>query len=803
MWSYVRLLPIVALSLACNKIDRLLEGTDVYDGTLSVAVASPSVTLAQGKELTFTATVTRTGTLKTDATLSVEGAPQGVNVTIGAATTSGQLTTANVTLRVAAGAQIGNYLLTVRARAEPSAVGAALLTLTVTAAPAFTLSVSATELTIVRGGVAPIGVKFARTNFAEPIALALGGAGGVAASFQANPTAGDSTAGTISIAPSASPGAYPVTLRATASGVTEQTAQLTVTVTSDPIQVIASPRVSVGQGNTTQVPVVVNRSSYSGAVSLTAENLPEGVTGTFDPASPTGASATLALNVVPTASPGASLVRVRGKGTGVPDATATIELVVTPVNVSLSATPREVSVFQGGSATLTTLKLVRTGFSGAVELSVEGAPSGLSVVVPPLKATDDSVTVSITASEGVTPGQYDVTIRGAPPGFPLNGSTPATVSVSVRAAPPGGGNVILDWSRCAAPNWVAYSDGSATWLQAPVASGVSRFTIASSRGGIAYVEGGSIVTVRFGLQAEFIDKPLDMCTAGIPTKNVTGSVSFGAQLDQMAFSMGGATASATGGSSSFTLVGVQDGPQDLVGWGQLALFGRRGILRRDVNLPSGASLGVLDPLGIEAFVPEPASMTLGGVAQGDQTSHTMYYMTTPACVPNLLYQVTFSSMLGVPSGIQRETDYHRVSFVATAGARQRTANLTFHTISNRSLTLPPVPSVPFVTPFAGAPYRRLQAFINTLAAAYNGMATLRYNDGSSRTMSVSASAGYVAAAGSTLAMPSFSGVSGWVNNYAIDANASGTWVVSLDGSTPGPTCSDGKITYLTTQSGRF
>jgi hypothetical protein len=491
-----------------------------------------------------------------------------------------------------------------------------------------------------------------------------------------------------------------------------------------------------------------------------------------------------------------------GTGNGAPDATATIDLVVTPVNVSLSATPRELSVFQGSSASLTTLKIVRTGFTGPVELS-QDVPPGLSVVVPSAKATDDSVTVSVSATASATPGQYDITIRGAPPGFPLSGSTAATISVSVRAAPPGGGNVILDWSRCAPPDWVAYVDGAGQWAQAPVASGVARFTIASSRGGIAYVEGGAIVSVRFGLQAEFIEKPLDMCPAPVPTKNIIGSVSFGTQLDQMTFVMGGASAPATGASPNFTLAGVKDGPQDLLGWGQLALFGRRGIIRRDVNLASGESVGVLDPMGIEAFVPEPASLSILGIGQGDQLSHIMYYLTTPACVANVLYQATFTSMLGVPSGIQRETDYHMVSLVATSGQRQRTANLTFHTISNRSLTLPPIPSTPTVSSISGSPYRRLQAFVNTLAAAYNGNVMLRYNDGSTRTMSVSASAAYVAAAGSTLTMPNFSGVSGWVNNYAVDANASGTWVVSLDGATTGSTCSEGKITYLTTQTGRY
>ena len=803
MWSYARLLPIVALSLACNKIDRLLEGTDVYDGSLAVAVASPTVTLAQGKEITFAATVTQTGTLKTASALSVEGVPQGVNVTIGTPSTSGNLTTIGVTLKVAAGAQVGSYLLTVRARAEPSAVAAALLTLTVTAAPAFTLSVSSTELRITHGGIAPLGVKFARTNLTEPITLALSGSGGVAASFQANPVSGDSTAATISVPASTAPGTYPVTLRATATGVPDQSAQLSVIVTSDPIQLIASPRVSVGQGATTQVPIVVNRSGYSGAVSLTVENLPSGVTGTFDPASPPGGTSTLSLVVAPTASPGAYSVRLTGAGTGVPDATATIELVVTPVNVSLSASPRELSVFQGSSASLTTVKIVRTGFTGPVALSVEGAPPGISVVVPSAKATDDSVTANVTAAASASPGRYDVTIRGAPPGFPLSGSTAAAFSVTVRAAPPGGGNVILDWSRCAPPDWVAYIDGAGEWAQAPVASGVARFTIASSRGGIAYVEGGAIVAVRFGLQAEFIDKPLDMCPAPVQTKNIIGSVSFGTQLDQMSFVMGGASATASGSSPHFTLAGVKDGPQDLLGWGQLSLFGRRGILRRDVDLASGESVGVLDPLGIEAFVPEPASLSINGTVQGDQLSHIMYYMTTPACVANVLYQATFTSMLGVPSGIQRETDYHMVSLVATAGSRQRTANLTFHTIANRSITLPPIPSVPAVSSIPGSSYRRLQAFVNTLAQAYNGNVMLRYNDGSTRTMSVSASAAYVAIAGSTLIMPNFSGVSGWLNNYAVDPNASGTWVVSLDGATQGPACSEGKVSYLTTQTGRF
>jgi hypothetical protein len=799
-----RLLVLAAIAIAgCQKFDRLLEGTDVYDGTLAVGVSSPNVTIAQGRQFAFTTTVTQTGQLRDAITISVEGAPIGLTATVSDAATSGQRTTATVTLVAGASVTVGNYLLTIRARSGPQVNAATILPITITQAPAFTLNVSSNTLRIARGGIAPLGVKLQRTNLSTPIALALSGTGGISASFGANPIAGDSTSGTISVPAATAPGTYTVSLRATTDSVGERTAQLTVIVTADPLQVIVGERLTTAQGSTVAIPVIVNHPGSGGAITLTADNLPPGASATFDPSMPTGSMATMSLQVSPATPPGVYVVSVRGSATGLGETSTTLELNVTAVSIALSVAPREISVFQGGAAATSSLRLTRTGYVGAVTLAFENAPAGLSIVAQPPALTADSGSVVLQASSLTQPGQYDVTIRATPSGFPATTSSTAIIAVTVRSAPPGGGNVTLDWSRCAEPDWVAYQDGTAAWAQAPVASGVARFQISSARGAIAYVEAGSTVTARFGLQAEFTAKPLDMCPVVQGNKSVSGSVSLNSTVDQMAFRLGGGSASATGVASAFTIGGIDPGTHDLIGWGQLGVFGRRGIIRRDLNLPSGSSLGTLDPLGIESFVPVTASLAAGGIAVGEQTAHSMSYLTTEACTPNLLYQATGTAMLGVPTGIQRPTDYHMVNLSATLGSRQRTATMTFKTLANATLALPPIPPTPNVVAAANAPYRRLSALFGSLSAIYNGSVTLRYNDGSSRTMTVIASAAYLAGTTIQVAMPLFSGVSGWRDSYAVDAAATGTWVATLDGATPGPTCSEGKISYLATQSGRY
>jgi hypothetical protein len=804
MRRIARLFALVLLAASCQKFDRLLEGADPFDGSLAVAVPPGTVTAPLGSEQVFTATVTRRGEFKSDVALTIDGLPSGVTATISTTTSSGLLTTATVTIRVGSSAKIGNYVLTVRAHAEPSTSASTLLSLAITETPSFALTPSASSFTIARGGVAPITIDVARTNLTAPISLALTGAAGITATFTPNPITADAATGTISVPATAPTGTAQVTLRGTAAGASDQSINLSINVIADPLQLIAPATATAGQGSTLTLPIVINRGSYSGAVTWSAQGLPTGTLAAFSPTSATGGTATVALAVGATTAPGVYQIRLIGSGSGVPDATATVELTVTAASIAIAIDPTAVSVFQSGTGANAKLRVTRTGFTGNVMLAFEGAPIGVTLSAQPAVVDGDSTIITVAASTAATPAQFDVTIRATPAGFPASASKTATLNVTVRAAPPGGGNVLLDWSRCAAPDWVAYQDATGPWTQAPVAGGVARFSILGGRGGIAYVESGTSMTVRYGLQAEFTNAPLDMCPALLGTKTISGFSSFGATLDQMTYSLGGGTATSSGASPAFTIGAVQNGTHDLIGWGTLAVFGRRGLIRRDVNLPSGGSLGVVDPLGGESFIPSNAFVTWTGVLPGELASNSMTYLTTDACTATVLYQNTpNATMFGVSSGVQRPSDYHMLTVVSGSGSRQRSVSTVFHTLANKSVALPVATGASVVSALTGS-YKRLQMVIpGTLQPlVYNGSILFRYNDGATKTMSVSASIAYQGTS-TVLQMPDLSGVSGWQTSYAIAASATGNWTVAQDGASAGPLCSENKTLVTQTQSGRY
>jgi alpha-tubulin suppressor-like RCC1 family protein len=194
----------------------------------------------------------------------------------------------------------------------------------------------------------------------------------------------------------------------------------------DPTAPLAEPAVSVAlgsssvtvvQGRTDTVPVTITRTGgFGGTVALSLVGAPTGLTGTFDPASlPAGASTSI-LTVAATGSlaPGVHGVTVRATGDGISNATAALELTVTPGGgFSLNVTPSELTVNQGTSETAA-LEIDRTGeFSGVVSLSATGAPSGLTITMDPAAASGISATVTADADGSLEPGSYPVTIHGS------------------------------------------------------------------------------------------------------------------------------------------------------------------------------------------------------------------------------------------------------------------------------------------------------------------------------------------------------------------------------------------------------
>jgi hypothetical protein len=479
---------------------------------------------------------------------------------------------------------------------------------------------------------------------------------------------------------------------------------------------------------------------------------------------------------------------------------------VNPSGLSLVLNPEAVSLFQGTSAT-STLTLAWNNLDGVVALTVEGAPPGVTVQLDATSISGSSATVTIDSDTDAAPGAYPVTIRAVPASWPSGASRTAILTVTVRATPTGGGNILLDWSGCALPNWVAVQDGNGAWVQKTPDAGVVSFSLTADRGGIAFVESGNSVVVRYHTRAELTAATLNMCppvqSAG--SKTITGFAVHNGTGEVFAHSLGGVIATSSAASPNFALVGVREGIHDLIGWGTTAgAFGLRGFLRRDIDLPNGGALDPVDFLGVGSFAPQRNTLSVL-LNQNDAVSHSMSYLTTALCTANPLYfnvLGTTSLMSGVPAPLQRPEDLHLVTVTASGFRRTRVATLAFQLMSGRTLVLPPLLTVPTVSSLPYG-YKALQAVLSSMPVVYNGTVTFRYTAGT-RTMSISASMAYIGNGAVVLAMPNFGAVPGWPNAAAIGTGESGTWNYSVDGSSgPGALCTELGTTVFNNQQGNF
>ncbi len=143
---------------------------------------------------------------------------------------------------------------------------------------------------------------------------------------------------------------------------------------------------------------------------------PAGVTGAFNPASATGNTSTLTVTVGASVAGGVYNLTVNGAGTpGARSAALTLTVTATAVaNYTLSASPTSLSIAQGGSGT-STVTITRTNFTGAVALTLSGAPAGVTGSFNPASATGNSSTLTINVGASVAPGTYNLTINGAGP----------------------------------------------------------------------------------------------------------------------------------------------------------------------------------------------------------------------------------------------------------------------------------------------------------------------------------------------------------------------------------------------------
>jgi hypothetical protein len=101
-------------------------------------------------------------------------------------------------------------------------------------------------------------------------------------------------------------------------------------------------------------------------------------------------------------------------------------------NFALTPSPTSLSLAQGATATSTITVTRAGGFTGTVDLSAGGLPSGVTASFSPASVTGASSTLTLTASGTATTGPATVTVTGTGGGL----TRTASISLSVVAPPP-------------------------------------------------------------------------------------------------------------------------------------------------------------------------------------------------------------------------------------------------------------------------------------------------------------------------------------------------------------------------------
>lgn len=630
--------------------------------------------------------------------------------------------------------------------------------------PAIALSVSPATLSLEQGRNDSVVVRIQGLNgFASPVTLSVEGVpAGIVAGFRSTslPIPANTGVGTellIAVDASAVPGDHTLTVRARSQGVEDQTATLTLTVMPAPgtLALALSPATrTLPPGQSATVTATITRGgSFTGAVDLSAEGVPLGVTVSFDPASiPAAVSAsTVTIAAAASATQGPYAIVVRAKGQGVSDQLATLALTVAAPGISLSVSPAT-AVGEAGGRVAVEARFTRTGsFTGSVTFALEDAPPGVTGTFTPNPQPGTRSALMIDVAPGTAPGVYTLRVKGTSSGIP---DAVATLSLQITAA---GGARNVSFRFCAAhPIWVASQDDTGPWTRVAAGPNETYSFNVSSRGGVAIVRPfGSayridVVYATATELAEIGSKWDRSCSVAVGTKQLTGTLA-GVNGQDVSISLGPRGASVSQDLTSYTLRNVPDGALDLVASrGHASLFNydaTKVIIRRGFDLPNGAVIPVLDFNAAEALTPVPSSLTLSGVGS-DGLSWAMSYITAGG-TEELLNAHFFGSPVstlpyaGVPTSFQAAGDRH-VLFVEAASQNDLRRILKgFHRAENGSVALGPQLATPTVSVVASSPYLRHRMLLPR-QSEYGAEFVGRFEQPATlATSEISATAGYI------------------------------------------------------------
>ncbi|MEN9509484.1 MAG: hypothetical protein RLZZ621_2047 [Gemmatimonadota bacterium] len=704
-----------------------------------------------------------------------------------------------------------------------------------------TLAVSATPsaVSIAQGQSSTVALSITRGgSFSGAVDLVVDGAPtGVTTTLSTASIAAGSTSANLAVqvAATRAVGAVTLTVRARGTGVTEATATVTVTVTEAPvtpptggITLTRSGGMSITQGQSGTATVTLARSGgFTGAVDLSVEGIPNGVTATVSPTSLTGSTVTATVTVTASSSAGVGTdgVTIRARGTGVADATVLVPVTITAApagsfSLAVSAATTTIAPGQSGSVTITVNRL--NGFTGTVALTT-AAPSGVTATFQPSSVTGTSSVLTLAVASTVAPGNYTIGIGGTATGAP-SASAQLTLTVST---PPSGGNIAWTYCGTERPTFFAIQDGTGAWSRVSAGTdGVFRFDITQTRGAVATVQSNGTANtlnvyhltrdeiVTYGQQ--FCDDP--------GARTLSGTIAGAASTDLVFVGFGNRSASVVPSqSTAWTLSNVQGGTRDLLG--SRSAFSLSGlsvtytlsqmILRRGISVTGTASQPVLDFAGSEAFTPASANLTLtnGG---GEFISLITQFTTRAGTTASLAIDASPTSSTartwrGVPSTRVQSGDFHTLIASATPSLQSsltgRQVTLYAAAATDRTMTFGPALGAVSTASVSGGGMIRLRSQY-TIQSQYDRFYTVQYQQtANGRINQLHVSRGYLQNASAyDVSIPDLSGVSGWQSTFGLASGVGVTWTFSAQGWTGGTSLTnygDGNVVLSATTGGQI
>lgn len=273
------------------------------------------------------------------------------------------------------------------------------------------LTLNPTALTVPPGSTGTLQATLQAQNFSGQVNLVLQGAPSGVTIAPTSASAPGQVALTLSVASSVAPGTYPITLQATGQGVSAS-ASFTLSVPRPDFAFSLSPQsLSLAQGqSTTLLASITPQSGFSGQIAFSLVSPPAGFSLSGGPVSPSGpVDVPLTLSVASSVTPGTYTLVVKAEGGGV-EKTQTVSVQVSPSTLSLTLEPTSLTISRGATGTLRAT-LTPQNFQGQVNLSLQGAPSGVSVSPGTVQVSGTTqATLTLSVGTSVAPGTYLITL---------------------------------------------------------------------------------------------------------------------------------------------------------------------------------------------------------------------------------------------------------------------------------------------------------------------------------------------------------------------------------------------------------